>query len=143
MPPRRCRRMPSISFASSLSLPALVLCLTGAPQLWIRAVSGEYVGALLVIKHAAQPVAESGRREPRRDARLAHDVHVGPFLDQQLEQRVPSPVSWAEEGVLIEGGDSAGLQAKFQQKLDGRERLLLGDSTFSNPMIECCRRHHR
>src|SRR6266849_4639171 len=46
---------------------ALVLRLTRVSELRIRSVPGEDVGALFVVEHAAQPVAVSGRREPRCD----------------------------------------------------------------------------
>src|SRR5207244_9747163 len=116
--------------------PALVLRLTGTSERWVRPVFGQYVGARFVVENTAQPVAEAGRGEPRRDACLTHDVHIRSLLYQQLEQGIPSAVRRAEQGVLIEGGNPAGRHAHVQQKLDGLDRLLLGDRTFAHQTIQ-------
>ena len=87
-------------------------------------------------------LAESGSGEPRRDPCLADDIHFRAFLDQQLEQSVPSPVGWAEESILIEGGHTPGTHTQIQQKLHCLDRLLLGNGTFTNQTIQGSRRHH-
>src|SRR3954468_6598768 len=60
----------------------LDLRLTRFSELWIRAVPEEDVGALGVVEHAAQAIPVPRRGKPRRDAGLAHRVHVGALFDQ-------------------------------------------------------------
>ena len=93
---------------------APVLSLTGMSELWIRAVSSENVGAIFVVENTAEPVAESGGCQPRRHACFAHDVHVRSVLDQQLEQRVPSAIRRAKQGIFVESGDAPGRHTTFE-----------------------------
>src|SRR5262252_3939164 len=122
-------------FIAVNSSSALVLCLTRPSERWIRSMPGKYVSALFVVEHATQPIAISGGCEPRRDACFTHDIHLGTFFDQQLQQRVPSPIRRTEERILIEGGDSAGTQTQVQQKFNGPDCLFLSDSAFADWMI--------
>jgi len=58
------------------------------------------VRPFLVIEHAAEAIAIAGRCQPRRHAGLVDRVHVGAFLDQQREERVPAAIRRAEQRVL-------------------------------------------
>src|SRR5262245_7771338 len=98
----------------------------------------EYVGAFLVIEHAAEPVTVTRRREPRRYACLAHDVYLCSFFDQQFEKRVPSAVGGTEKRVLIECRNSTRANSQFEEELDRCERLLLSHGAFADPVIKRC-----
>src|SRR5262245_58443368 len=111
---------------------ALDLGLTRLSELWIRPVFEEQIRTLFVVQHTAEPVAEAGRSEPRRNARLADSVHVGAFVDQQRQERVPSTVCRAKERVLTIGGGAPCVGATFQQEPDRRERLVFFDWAFAD-----------
>src|SRR5262245_48301103 len=102
-------------FIPVCSSSALVLCLTRPSERWIRSMTGKYVSALFVVEHATQPIAISGGCQPRRDACFTHDIHLGTFFDQQFQQRVPYPICWADERILIERGEYDGTQTQVQQ----------------------------
>src|SRR5688500_9848929 len=60
------RRTPGVAAGS----PALVLCLAGLAQLRVGPVLEEQIRPFGVVEHAAQPVAEPRRGQPRRDPGL-------------------------------------------------------------------------
>ena len=105
-------------------------------ELRIRPVFEEQISALLVVEDAAEPVAESGCREPWRDARLADRVHVGALLDEQLKQRVPAAIRRAEERVLAIGGRAAAVSAQLQQEANGGQCLSFKESESTRITIE-------
>src|SRR5213076_778044 len=108
--PTRRRRRSSKAVATSCDSATFVLRLTGLAEFRIGPMSEQQIRALLVVEDAAEPIAESGCSEPRRDARLADGVHVRAFVDEQREQRVPPAIPGTEERVLTAGGRSPGVR---------------------------------
>src|SRR5260221_14729233 len=82
----------SASSEASVSsfLATFVLCLTGFAKLRIRPVFEQQIRTFFVVEDTAEPIAVPGRSEPRRNARLAHGVHVGALVDEPLEEGIPS-----------------------------------------------------
>src|SRR5204863_9367950 len=107
------------------STPALRLA--RLTQLRVCAVLDQQRRGLSVEQHAAYPVSESRGGEPWRDARLADGVDVGPLVDEQFEEGIPSAVRGTEQGVLARRGDRLRIDAQAQQDRDGLDRLLLSD----------------
>ena len=69
-----------VSFFLEISL-ALTLGQTGMSEIWIGAMFEKEICPRLVIEDPAEPVAFSGCRKPRRQARLAHGIYVNSEVD--------------------------------------------------------------
>ncbi len=82
---------------------ALILGLAGVSQLRIGAMLQQQIRAFLVIQDAAEPVALTGRRKPRRHAGLADRIHVHAQIDHLRQQRVPAAIGGTEQGVFAGG----------------------------------------
>src|SRR5690242_12966893 len=96
---------------------ALHLCLTRLPELRIGAVSQQNVRAFLVVEHAAKTIAVPRRGKPRCDARFADGVDVRAFVDEQLQERVPSAIRGTEQRVLAVGRRSSRIGTELEEKL--------------------------
>src|SRR6185312_1255619 len=115
--------------------PALVLRLAGMAEFRIGAVLQQEVGAFLVIKDAAEPVAGSAGREPRRDTRLAHGIDVYAQIDQLCEQVIPAAISRPEQGIFPERRLALRLHAKLEKEVDDLGRLRFCEQVLTDPMI--------
>src|SRR5262245_29760908 len=91
------------------------LRLTRLPQLRIGAMFEQDVRTGLVVEHAAETIAIARRRQPWCDAGLAEGVDVRPFVDEQLEERVPPAIGGAEQCVLACGHRSLRVGAEFEE----------------------------
>ena len=71
----------------------------------IRAEFDQQRRRFCVEQHAAEAIAEPRCRQPWRDAGFADRIDIGAFLDQQLNQRVPSAVRSPESSASDEWYD--------------------------------------
>src|SRR5215472_15795350 len=92
--------------------------------------------AFLVIKHAAEPVAVTRRREVRRDSRFADRVHVHAQVEQLGQQRVPSAISRPKQGVLAERRLAFGVETEVQEMFYGFRRILFSKERLSDAMVQ-------
>ncbi len=116
---------------------AFVLGLAGVAELRIGAMLEKQIRAFLIVKDAAQPVAQAGCRKVRRHAHGADRIHIHAEIDQLLKQNtIPTAVGGPNKAF------SPGLFAirlRFDARHDPAENLTLKPSPLlpSRDFLQC------